>query len=99
VLTQDLITHRKHLGVRVANEPNLLEKTSNRFGQQHTGLTGSVDWSDRSHRDPTRNLQTLTREGPRQGERVPGYPSVGMPARTPSIAIETKEEQKLGLEK
>jgi hypothetical protein len=73
-----------------------LEKSLNRFGQQHTGLIGSAGWS---HQDLTKNLQTLTREGPHQHERVLGCPSVGLSARMPSITVETKEEHKLGLEK
>jgi hypothetical protein len=36
--------------------------------------------------------------GTRQGEHMPVCPSVGRPARMPSIIVKTKEEHKLGLE-
>jgi hypothetical protein len=80
----------KALGVRVANELNLLEKSANRSRWWHTSLIGSVDWSDRSHLNPTRNLQTFAQEGSCQGEHVLICPSVGRPARTPSIVVEIK---------
>jgi hypothetical protein len=70
VLTQDSVTHQKHLDVRVTNELNLLKNGSNRYVWQHTGLTSSTDRSERSHRDLTRNLQTSTREGSHQDEHA-----------------------------
>jgi hypothetical protein len=62
-------------------------------------LTDSAGQSELSHRDPMRNLQTFAREGPHQGERMLGCPSVSKSAITPSITVEMKEEHKLGLEK
>jgi hypothetical protein len=96
LLMQDSVTNQKHLGMHVANELNLLKKSSNRSGRQHTCLTDSTD---RSRRDSMRILQTFAREGPCQGDHASVCPSVGGPSRVPSIAIEKKEEQKLELKK
>jgi hypothetical protein len=48
LLMQDLVTHQKHLGVQVTDESNLLERSLNRSGRRHTGLTGIAEWSDKS---------------------------------------------------
>jgi hypothetical protein len=82
--------------VQVTDKPNLLERSSNRSRQQHTGLTGIVGRSDRSSsgsdektfrcspkRDPVRaNMCRLV------------LMSAGRLGR-PRIVVEMKEEQRL----
>ena len=63
------------------------------------GQTGLRDRSDRSPGEIGDGLGTLARGGPRQGMRTAVCPRLDRPARAPPHAIETRDEQHIGLEK
>ena len=48
---------------------------------------------------PAKICRTLAREGPRQGMRTAVCPRLSRPARAPPHAIETRDEQHIGLKK
>jgi hypothetical protein len=62
-----------------------------------TAVRGRSDRVRRIHRREDQG--TLAREGPRQGKRTLGCPTLGRPARTSSHAAEVVEEQNIRLEK
>jgi hypothetical protein len=84
LLTQDLVTHIKSTWTC----ENLLEKSTNRSRQQHTGLTDSADRSKQPRRDTTRNPSNVHLGGTRQGKHLSFCPTVDRPARMPSIRLD-----------
>ena len=74
-------------------------KMINRSLPVPTGQTGYGDRSDRFHRERREDLKPRAWEGPHRNSWIYGCSEVGRPLRTSANAVETSEEQHMGLEK